>query len=77
MNDYTKASKPITSTPNTISEQLLLRVGTAAELLDVSRSTMYSLIHKRVVPAIRVGKSIRISVDDLRTWIALQPQVSG
>jgi hypothetical protein len=65
VNDYTQNANPLTIAPNTRCDQLLLRVGSAAEL------------HQGLVPAIIVGNSIRISVDDLRNWIANQPQVSG
>ena len=72
MNDYTQNPNPLASFPNTTSDKLLLRVGTAAKLLDVSRSTLYSLIQQGLVPAIRINKSIRIPVDRLRQWIAEQ-----
>lgn len=73
MNDYTQNPIQLTNAPNPIHDHLLLRVGKAAELLDVSRSTMYALIHRGLVPAKRIGNSIRISVEDLRNWIANQP----
>jgi excisionase family DNA binding protein len=72
MNYYTQNPIQLTSTSNPIHEQLLLRVGKAAELLDVSRSTMYALIHQGLVPAIRIKNSIRVPVDRLKQWIAEQ-----
>jgi excisionase family DNA binding protein len=77
MNANTQNLISLTNPTNATSDKLLLRVGNAAKLCDLSRSTMYSLIHQGLVPAIRIGNSIRISVDDLRNWIANQPQVSG
>ena len=77
MNDNSKNSTQVTSAPTSIPDQILLRVGRAAELLDVSRSTLYVLVHQGLVPAIRIKNSIRIPVDRLRQWIAEQPTVSG
>lgn len=65
MNDYTQHPNLLASSPNTTSDKLLLRIGTAAELLDVSRSKLYSMINQGIVPAKRIGNSIRISVEDL------------
>ena len=52
------------STPpglSTSSEHLLLRVSEAAELLSLSRSTLYQAITKGDVRVIRIGRSVRIS----------------
>jgi excisionase family DNA binding protein len=57
------------------SERLLLRVTTAAKMLDVSKSQLYMLISRGEIPAIRVGRSIRIPLDWLQEWIAGQPKV--
>jgi excisionase family DNA binding protein len=76
MDANTQSAISLTSQTNTTSDKLLLRVGHAAKLLDVSRSTLYSLIHQGLVPAKRIGNSIRISVEDLRNWIASQPNIS-
>jgi excisionase family DNA binding protein len=56
------------------SAQLLVRVSRAADMLDISRSKLYLLINEGTVPAIHVGKSIRIPVDWLHRWIAEQPK---
>jgi excisionase family DNA binding protein len=52
--------------------RLLLRPNEAAELLGVSRSRAYELIASGQVPSIRIGASVRVPVDALRTWIAQQ-----
>ncbi|MGD0290690.1 MAG: helix-turn-helix domain-containing protein [Candidatus Binataceae bacterium] len=54
------------------SDQLLVRVSKAADMLDISKSTLYSLINEGTVPAIRVGKSLRIPIDWLYKWVADQ-----
>ncbi|HVR88335.1 MAG TPA: helix-turn-helix domain-containing protein [Candidatus Limnocylindria bacterium] len=43
-----------------MSDRLLLRVGEAADALGVSRSSLYALIQAGVVPAIRLGASLRV-----------------
>jgi excisionase family DNA binding protein len=42
------------------SGKILLRVSTAADMLDVSRTQVYNLINVGVLRAVKVGKSIRI-----------------
>lgn len=50
-------------------ERLLLRVNEAAELLGVSRSKTYELIAARIIPAVRIGSSVRVPLEELRAWI--------
>jgi len=53
-------------------DKLLVRVATAGELADVSRSTAYALVAAGEWPAIRVRGELRVAVDDLRAWIEEQ-----
>jgi len=53
-------------------EKLLLRPTEAAEVIGLGRSKMYELLAKGIVPSIRIGKSVRVPVDDLRAWIKKQ-----
>jgi excisionase family DNA binding protein len=50
-------------------DRLLLRVPEAAELLGVSRSRAYELVYSGEIPAIRLGKSLRIPLQALREWV--------
>jgi excisionase family DNA binding protein len=50
-------------------DRLLLRVDEAAKLMAISRSKAYELIAGEQIPAIRVGKSIRVPVQELMDWI--------
>jgi excisionase family DNA binding protein len=50
-------------------ERLLLRVNEAAELLGISRSKAYELVAAEVIPAIRIGSSVRVPLEELRVWI--------
>lgn len=55
------------------SDRLLVRVSTAAQMLDISKSTLYALIGQGKIPVVRLGKSLRISVAWLQQWISEQP----
>jgi excisionase family DNA binding protein len=48
----------------------LLTVEEAAARLRVSRPTMYRLVAAELVPAFRIGGSIRIDTDELEEWLA-------
>ena len=52
--------------------KLLLRPAEAADRLGVSRAKAYELIASGTIPSIRVGSSLRVPVDALKTWIASQ-----
>jgi excisionase family DNA binding protein len=48
----------------------LLTIDEAAEILNVSPKTIRRRIAARELPAIRDGRSVRVSPDDLRSYIA-------
>lgn len=50
-------------------DELTVRPDECARLLGIGRSKMYELIRSGEVPAIRIGRSVRIPVDQLRAWI--------
>jgi excisionase family DNA binding protein len=47
----------------------LLSIAEAAELLRISRATVYRLIGAGEMPALRVGHSLRIDRDELHAWL--------
>ena len=53
-------------------EKMLLRPVEVAEALGIGRSKAYELIGSGVIPSIRIGSSVRVTVDGLRAWIAAQ-----
>lgn len=55
-------------------EPWLLRVEEVAELLGVSRSSVYNLINMKRLPTILLAGCRRIPVDQLRAWLAEQSQ---
>lgn len=51
-------------------ETLVLRLGQAAQLLDVSTDTLYQMVRAGEIPHARVGNSIRIRRADLDAHLA-------
>lgn len=51
-----------------IMDRLLLKPSEAAALLGIGRTKIYELIRANQLPHRRVGKSIRVSVAQLRDW---------
>ena len=56
----------------TTAEKLLLTIPQACETTGYSRSFLYDRIYKERLKVVRVGRTIRISMDDLKDWIAEQ-----
>jgi excisionase family DNA binding protein len=48
---------------------LLLRAGDVSRLLGVGRSTVYELIARGELPAIRIGRLVRVPWPALEEWI--------
>lgn len=57
--------------------RLAVAVKTAAAMTDLSESTIREAIDKQELPAYRVGRAIRIDVDDLRRWIRSRTRVGS
>lgn len=57
--------------PDTIGlgEPLLIGACDAARLLALSPRTLWALTASGAVPAVRIGRSIRYSIDDLRAFV--------
>lgn len=53
-------------------EKLALTVSEAAALLSMSERTVYDLVHTEAFPALRVGRTIRISRQRLEEWVKSQ-----
>lgn len=47
----------------------LINVASAAQILNVPKSTMYKLVKSKEVPYLKVGKHIRFKPDHLYRWI--------
>lgn len=53
-------------------EKMLLRPVEVAELLGIGRSKTYELIGSGTIPSIRIGTSVRVPMESLKAWVALQ-----
>ena len=54
------------------SERLLLRLPEVASLLGVGRSTVYELVQRGDLPAVHVGRAVRIPSAALQRWVEQQ-----
>ena len=54
---------------NIEEQELLLRISAASRILSVSRSKLYELVAKNQVPHVKIGNSLRIPVQAMRTSI--------
>ena len=53
--------------------RLLLRVHEAADLLGLSRATLYNMLAAGTeIPVVRIGRSVRIPMAELQNWVAQQ-----
>ena len=48
---------------------LLLRPNEAARMLSISPRTLWSLTASSQIPHVRIGRSVRYSVEGLQRWI--------
>jgi excisionase family DNA binding protein len=48
---------------------LLIPGREAAKLLSVCERTLYTLTRTGEIPAVRIGRAVRYSVDDLQAWV--------
>ena len=60
-----------------ISTKMALNFTEAAELLGVSRPTMYQIAHSEGFPTVRVGRRVLIPRAGLERWLEAQAEVKG
>lgn len=48
---------------------ILMRVSEVAQELRLARSFVYALIQSGQLPAVRIGRSIRVPRAELETWV--------
>ena len=61
-------------------EKLLLRPADVAEQLSISRTLVYELIlrdGRDGLHAVRIGRGLRVSVEEVRRWVEEQTAVGG
>ena len=54
----------------------LLKVDEVAALLKLGRTKVYQLVAEGELPAVRIGKVLRISAETLQEWISQQAVTS-
>ncbi len=57
--------------------RLAYRVSEAAEMMGISRSKMYELVKRGVVPSFRIDGILLISVRSLEEWITKKEESCG
>ena len=58
-----------THAPGDISEVKFLTVAEVAAMMRVSKMTVYRLVHNGELPAVRVGRSFRVTEDDVNEYL--------
>jgi len=61
-------------TNNTVGIRLLVRPAEAAKMLAICERSLWSLTKRGEIPCVRVGRSVRYDLADLRTWIDQQKE---
>ena len=51
-------------------DQMLLRAEEVASALSIGRSKAYEMIASGELPVVRIGRSVRVSAEALRDWVA-------
>lgn len=57
------------SSPGDMSEKKLMTVAEVAQMMRVSKMTVYRLVHSGELPALRVGRSFRVTEDDVNAYL--------
>jgi len=53
-----------------MGNKLLLSINDAAEVLSVSRGTVYNLLEAGAIKRVKIGSAARITMDSLKSYIA-------
>ena len=50
-------------------ERLLIRPAEAAQALGIGRSKIYELIASGAIPSVRIGRAVRVPIQELKDWL--------
>lgn len=64
------STTPTTADRSRQTQRLLVSVVQAAEMLSLSRSSIYQLIWSNQLTPIRIGRSVRFSVEHLEAFVS-------
>lgn len=56
---------------------MTLSVAEVAEQLGIGRNRTYDLISAGILPAVRIGRTIRIPTDQLKRWLEKEATRTG
>ena len=56
-------------TPGDMSEARFLTIAEVAAMMRVSKMTVYRLVHGGELPAVRVGRSFRVTEEDVNEYL--------
>ena len=59
----------VTNSSGDLSEARFLTVAEVAAMMRVSKMTVYRLVHNGELPAVRVGRSFRVTEDDVDEYL--------
>lgn len=55
--------------PGDMSDVMFLTIAEVASKMRVSKMTVYRLVHNGELPAVRVGRSFRVTEDDVNDYL--------
>lgn len=55
--------------PGDMSDVMFLTIAEVASKMRVSKMTVYRLVHSGELPAVRVGRSFRVTEDDVNEYL--------
>ena len=65
----TVPAMPAHHQPGDISDVKFLTVAEVAAMMRVSKMTVYRLVHSGELPAVRVGRSFRVTEEDVNEYL--------
>ncbi len=60
-----------------MNDNRLMKATEVAEVLSVSRSKVYRMMREKEIPTITIGKSVRVTWEDLDTFITTNRAYNG
>jgi excisionase family DNA binding protein len=55
---------------------LLLKPREAAKRLGISERTLWTITKAKQIPSVRIGRSVRYSIEGLRAWVSARENAS-
>jgi excisionase family DNA binding protein len=60
-----------------VENDQFIRIPEMAAELKISRGRAYALVADGTIPAVKIGRSLRVSRSELRSWLATRRYVPG